>query len=372
MTSGQAQAATDPAVIDLREVDEIVERIGRQPEAVIPILQAIQARYRYLPREALRRVCQISEITPRQIAGVSTFYTQFRHSPVGEHTISVCHGTACHVKGAEQVTAALRRHLRIVADKDTDPQGLFTIDRVNCLGCCTLAPVMQIDGITYGHLSPDTVGDAVADFLELKRQGLVRPAVGAREQATDGLAEIRIGIGSCCVAGGSMQVRTALERAVRDYGAPAVVKPVGCVGMCHRTPLVEVCMPGQEPRLYAKVTADQAEGIIRQHFEPDGAGRRVLTALATAVDSLLDDRTREPVTRYSLDVRDAPVCDFLGPQRRIATEFSGALDPFDLGEYLDHGGFEALRTCLTERAPEQVIADISASGLRGRGGAGFP
>jgi NADH-quinone oxidoreductase subunit F len=73
--------------------------LGRRPEAVIPILQAIQAHYRYVPREALSRVCEISEITPAAITGVATFYTQFRHRPVGRHIIHVCHGTACHVKG---------------------------------------------------------------------------------------------------------------------------------------------------------------------------------------------------------------------------------------------------------------------------------
>ena len=75
--------------LDLSFVDETVQRLGRQPEAVIPILQAIQAHYRYVPREALGRVCEISQITPAAIAGVSTFYTQFRHRPVGRHMISV-------------------------------------------------------------------------------------------------------------------------------------------------------------------------------------------------------------------------------------------------------------------------------------------
>lgn len=358
--------------IDLREVDEIVDRIGRAPEAVIPILQAIQARYRYLPRAALWRVCQITEITPAQITGVATFYTQFRHDPVGEHTISVCHGTACHVKGAEQVTAALRRHLRITSGQDTDPQGLFTIQKVNCLGCCTLAPVLQIDGITYGHQSPDTVGETIQDFLELKRRGLLLPPVTDRVQPRPGLAEIRVGIGSCCVAGGSLQVREALEQAVREVGAPAVVKPVGCVGMCHRTPMVEIVKPGEPPHLYAKVTADQAGDIVRRHFPPRAVGRRVVTAISTAVERLLDDEAWQPVTRYAVDVRDQPVCGFLGPQVRIATEHSGALDPFSLEEYLRTGGFAALRRCLHERTPEEVIDEVKSSGLRGRGGAGFP
>ncbi len=372
MTPGPSQVTDQAPALDLREVEKIVERIGRRPEAVIPILQAIQGHFRYLPEEALRHVCQITDITPERIAGVSTFYTQFRHSPVGEHMISVCHGTACHVKGADQLTGALRRLLRITTGRDTDSDGLFTVEKVNCLGCCTLAPVLQIDGITYGHLTPDSVDETIKDFLQLKARGLVGPSVGAGQRAVPGLAEIRIGIGSCCVAGGSADVREALENAVRELAAPAVVKPVGCVGMCHRTPLVEVVVPGEEPHTYAKVTADQARDIVARHFVPTDTVRRITGALSVAVDRLLTDDAWEPVTRYSLDVRDGPVGDFLGPQRRIATEASGALDPFDLDEYLASGGFNALRTCVTERTPEQVIEAVQASGLRGRGGAGFP
>ncbi|MGD9496290.1 MAG: NAD(P)H-dependent oxidoreductase subunit E [Armatimonadota bacterium] len=357
--------------IDLSHVDRVVEEIGRDREAVIPILQALQAHYRYLPQEALERVCELTEITPAQIAGIASFYTQFRHRPVGEHLIRVCHGTACHVKGAEQVTEAIRRHLRIAPDQDTDNERLFTIERVACLGCCTLAPVMQIDGITYGHLTTATVADAVADFLELKRQGVLRPPAQPVEGRADGLAEIRIGIGSCCIAGGSMEVRAELERAVNELGAPAVVKPVGCVGMCHRTPLVEVVVPGAEPALYAKVRAEDAAGIVRRHFEPQGL-RKVRTMVTSALDRLLDDRTWTPVTRYALDVRDAPVCDFLGRQMHVATEHGGALDPFDIDEYIAGGGFEALRKAVTEMTPAEVIEEIKASGLRGRGGAGFP
>lgn len=357
--------------VDLEFVDRVVEEIGRDREAVIPILQALQAHYRYLPPEALRRVCALTEITPAQIEGVASFYAQFRHRPVGEHLIRVCHGTACHVKGAEQVTEAIRRHLKIEADEDTDADGRFTIEPVACLGCCTLAPVMQIDGVTYGHLTRDSAAEAIDDFLELKRRGYLRPTAQPAEGRADGLAEIRIGIGSCCIAGGSLDVRTELERAVNDLGAPAVVKPVGCVGMCHRTPLVEIMAPGQEPALYAKVRAEDARAIVQRHFEPRGA-RRLRAAVTGALDRLLDDRSWTPVTRYALDVRDGPVGDFLGRQVHIATEHGGALDPFDLEDYLAGGGFLALERALTEMAPEEVIADVKASGLRGRGGAGFP
>jgi NADH:ubiquinone oxidoreductase subunit E len=139
---------------DLAFVDEAVERFGRGREAAIPILQGIQSHYRYLPDEALARVCELTEITPAQIAGTSSFYAQFRRSPVGRYVVRVCHGTACHVAGAEHITQELRRHLEIPPGEDTDPRRRFTIDTVACLGCCSLAPVMMVEEETAGHLTP--------------------------------------------------------------------------------------------------------------------------------------------------------------------------------------------------------------------------
>jgi NADH:ubiquinone oxidoreductase subunit E len=144
-------------------VEELVEQFGRSKEAAIPILQAIQRHYRYLPDDVLRRVCELTEITPAQIAGTSSFYGQFRRSPVGEHVIRVCHGTACHVAGARHVTDELCRYLRIPEGADTDPDRQFTIEEVACLGCCSLAPVLMVDGHTAGRLTPATACEALKE-----------------------------------------------------------------------------------------------------------------------------------------------------------------------------------------------------------------
>jgi NADH:ubiquinone oxidoreductase subunit E len=149
-------AAADTAApqVDLSFVDDLVAAEGRSKEAAIPILQAIQSHYRYLPDEALRRVCELTEVTPAQIAGTSSFYARFRRSPVGDHIVRVCHGTACHVAGARQITEELRRQLHIPEGADTDPSRRFTIDEVACLGCCSLAPVLMVDEQTAGRLTP--------------------------------------------------------------------------------------------------------------------------------------------------------------------------------------------------------------------------
>jgi NADH-quinone oxidoreductase subunit F len=319
----------------------------------------------------LRQVCERTDITPASIAGVSTFYSQFRHKPVGRHIISICHGTACHVKGAELIHETLRRHLAIPAGEETDPTGTFTLERVACLGCCTLAPVMKIDAVTYGHLTPETVPRAVQDFLALEKQQVVPRQFEPAGMAAEGLTEIRIGVGSCCVAGGSQAVRQELENEVRKLGGAAVIKPVGCVGMCHQTPLVEIITPHGEPVTYTKVQPSEAARLVRYHLTPQGLLRRLRTGLTTVMEQLLTDEVWEPVNRYALDIRDAPVCSFLGKQHRIATEWCGAIDPLDLDEYCAHGGMAALTACLAQAAPESIIHTITQSGLRGRGGAGF-
>jgi NADH:ubiquinone oxidoreductase subunit E len=147
--------------LDLTFVDHLVSQIGRGKEAAIPLLQAIQTHYRYLPDDALRRICELTEITPAEIAGTSSFYGQFRRSPVGEHIVRVCHGTACHVSGARQITEELRRYLTIPDGEDTDAARMFTLDEVACLGCCSLAPVLMVDGRTAGKLTPASACEAL-------------------------------------------------------------------------------------------------------------------------------------------------------------------------------------------------------------------
>ena len=159
-------ANASPPPIDLFFVDELVAREGRGKEAAIILLQAIQSHYRYLPDEALHRLCELTEITPAEVAGTSSFYGQFRRSPVGKHVVRVCHGTACHVAGARQITEELRRYLKIPEGADTDAERLFTVDEVACLGCCSLAPVLTVDGHTSGRLTPATACHALAPFAE--------------------------------------------------------------------------------------------------------------------------------------------------------------------------------------------------------------
>jgi NADH:ubiquinone oxidoreductase subunit E len=160
------QAFSTPPPSDLTFIDGLVANHGPSKENAIVFLQAIQNHYRYLPDEAIRRLSELTGITPAQLAGTSSFYGQFRRTPTGKHTVRVCHGTACHVAGARQITDELRRYLAIPDGDDTDAARMFTIGEVACLGCCSLAPVLIVDGHTAGRLTPSSASAALAHVEE--------------------------------------------------------------------------------------------------------------------------------------------------------------------------------------------------------------
>ena len=384
---------------DLTFVDETVSRVGRTPDSVIPILQAMQDHYGYLPPDALTRVCDLTAITPAAVTGVSSFYDMFRLKPVGRHVVRVCHGTACHVTGAERVEDALRRHLHIEPGKDTDEQGLFTIEPVACLGCCTLAPVVRIGETTSGHVLTERTSQIITDYLAGEK--LSKSARSTEELAnhSNRKATINVGLGSCCMAKGSDRLFHALRQSVEKTGADASIKRVGCVGMCHRTPMIEVVTPGKPRAVYAGLNEAAAHNLVLQHFRPQSVLHRLAYVWNRAVDTLLLNQVGDPIKQAALNTHEQPVEAFLKPQVHVATEHFGEMDPLDLDEYVGHGGFSALARCLgiqmgevpgavtaasgarpvpseSEKSsaalsPEQLIELIEQSGLRGRGGAGF-
>jgi len=141
------------ATVDPELVRKWISDIGTDSTAAVPLLQAIQAEYRYLPRKAMDLVVGNTSITASQLFGVATFYAQFRLRPVGRHMIKVCHGTACHVSGAHRVDTAIRQILELrEPDEDTASNGSYTMEKVACIGCCSLAPVMLIGEEAFPHL----------------------------------------------------------------------------------------------------------------------------------------------------------------------------------------------------------------------------
>lgn len=138
--------------VSLDGLSKIIEPYKKKPGSLIPILQKTQELFGYLPREAFLKIASETGIELSDMYGVATFYAQFRLNPVGKNIVKVCHGTACHVQDADEITEALEEALKI-KDGETSDDGLFTLESVACLGCCSLAPVMMIGDETYGKLT---------------------------------------------------------------------------------------------------------------------------------------------------------------------------------------------------------------------------
>ncbi|MEI6885100.1 MAG: NAD(P)H-dependent oxidoreductase subunit E [Bacteroidota bacterium] len=351
-------------------VDRIILRRGTSEAAVIPILQDIQQEFSYLPVDALKYTCEVTEISQSRIESVASFYSQFRRKRSGEHIISVCTGTACHVKGALLVYDAIRREMKLNANEDTDASGVFTIEKVACLGCCTLAPVVRIDQVTYGHVMPETAGEILTDFLKRGKQTLKAGSAAAPSSAVKG--EIRIGLGSCCIASGSQEVKAELDKTVAEAGLQVDVKQVGCVGICNQVPILEIVKPGENTAFYAHIKPEEVKQVVLSHFKPEGTYRKIRSRVVNLFENMMADEAPRSVQKYMFEQRDTPLSDFLGPQLNIATENRGIVRPCDITEYRNAGGFAALKKCLETMSPQEVIDEIKASGLRGRGGAGFP
>lgn len=140
--------------LDFTELDTYLDTLPTTRGMTIGMLQKVQAIYGYLPREAIAHLAAHTGMSESKLYGVATFYAQFRMVPTGRHLIMLCQGTACHVNGADTIERAICDELNIQNGGTTEDR-VFTLQTVACLGCCSLAPVMMIDGETYANLTPE-------------------------------------------------------------------------------------------------------------------------------------------------------------------------------------------------------------------------
>ncbi len=141
----------------------IVKKYTDQKGALIPILQEIQDNFGYISKETIETISKNSKYAESDIFGVVTFYSQFKSEKSGVHNIKICQGTACHVNNADTVQDVIFKELKL-KDYGTTPDNKFTVEHVACLGCCSLAPVMMIDGEVYGKLTPDNIRKILKSF----------------------------------------------------------------------------------------------------------------------------------------------------------------------------------------------------------------
>jgi NADH:ubiquinone oxidoreductase subunit F (NADH-binding)/NADH:ubiquinone oxidoreductase subunit E/NAD-dependent dihydropyrimidine dehydrogenase PreA subunit len=368
-------------------VDAIVDRYGADKQFSLAILQDTQRVYNYLPRQALDHIAERLCVSRGEIYRLATFFTAFSLRAKGEYVCKVCLGTACHVLGSPRLLEALERELGIKAG-ETTPDGKFTLEAVRCLGACALAPVLVVNEEPHGHMTPDKVAKLIAD-LSAKEPGGAQPSVSAdlpivsseeieckrskledmgsletlmaRLQKDLGRVEagttITVGMGTCGISAGAREVVRAIQSELSAREIDAQVRAVGCIGMCHMEPLVDIQM-GDGPRVtYVNVTPKKAQRIIEEHV----VGGQAIDEWAFGE---IASGEESGVCCYG----DTP---FYGKQLRYVMRNCGMIDPRTIEEYIAVGGYQALGKVLLSLTAEEIIEEVKKSGLRGRGGAGF-
>ena len=346
----------------------LIERVGTTRDKAIPLLQAIQQEFNYLPADALDCVYERTDIDRAQLLSVATFYSQFRMAPYGQHVIKVCIGTACHVKGASRVYDAFVRELKLPEGTVTTADGRYSIEKVACLGCCALAPVVQIDDKIFGHVQPGKVREVLDEFESM----IAATKLQHTEQEAEIQGEVRLGMENCCQASGTAEVYTAVTEASRALGIHVRLKPISCVGACNQVPLIDVVTREGRMFRYPNIKPEEVKEILLHHFKPASKLKRLRNAVLNQIDTFHTDQTWNNSLWIPEEVRTQKVNTFLEGQCRISTEGYGHLNPLDVDEYISLGGFEALKKALTAISRKDVIGEVLKSGLRGRGGGGFP
>ena len=149
--------------MDKERIDQLIDDHHGEPSSLIQVLLEIQAENRWLPKEVLEKVSKKLQVPLSRIQHIITFYKAFSLVPKGRHEIHICMGTACHVRGAPRVLDTVQ-DLTGIKPGETDEDLKFTLETVNCLGCCALGPVVEVDGKHHGKVAPAEIGDVLKNY----------------------------------------------------------------------------------------------------------------------------------------------------------------------------------------------------------------
>ena len=149
------------------EMDDLLRGFGREQKELTQILHQVQAEYGYIPPQAIRRVAEHLNTSENEVYGVLTFYKAFRLQPRGKHLVTVCQGTSCHVRGGARVFDEMKKELG-VEPGETTPDRMFSLETVNCLGCCAIGPTVVVNGTYYSQVSVEDVHSIIAEYRKRK------------------------------------------------------------------------------------------------------------------------------------------------------------------------------------------------------------
>jgi NADH:ubiquinone oxidoreductase subunit F (NADH-binding)/NADH:ubiquinone oxidoreductase subunit E len=382
-------------VAESARVNEIIEAAGAKRTQLVGILHDLQGEFGYLPSHALAQISERLEIPLQQIYGVATFYKAFSLRPKGRHGIHVCLGTACHVLGAANILDRFSRELGIGPGETTSDM-MFSLESVRCVGACSLAPVVVIGSQTRGRVRQDEVPGLIARFRKagaqergsrstehgarstesrVERRGSGRSSRAAKRKIRtredlDKIArvgcstlwpeklKVQVSTATCGLSAGAKEVLEAVRHCKSENAVEISVATTGCLGWCQREPIIALQAPHGPRVIYGDVGPEDVAKIVESHIAGQFYGDKLLGVEATAGES-------QGAPAFSDN-------EFYKPQVRIALRNCGLIDPDSIEEYIARGGYRSLHRVVTEMRPEEVIDEVKRSGLRGRGGGGFP
>ena len=314
---------------DDHRVSEVIDAACRQAGPLLPVLRALQEAFGYVDPRAVPLVAEALNVSRAEVHGVLTFYADLRTEPPGASVVRICRAEACQAAGAEGLVAHACERLGIGLGATT-PDGAVTLEQAFCLGNCALGPSVMLDGRVVGRVGADR-------FDELIRSGLPEAAVAP----TSGSVTVYVPADTAARAAGADAVAAALAAAA---GSRVRLVRNGSRGMLWLEPLVEVDVAGRRIA-YGPVAPDDVPGLL---------------------DAGLLDGGEHP-----LRLGPTEEIPWLARQQRVTFSRVGVVDPTSTADYEAHGGLAGLRRALAME-PAAVVAAVTESGLRGRGGAGFP
>ncbi|RLD16278.1 MAG: NADH-quinone oxidoreductase subunit F [Caldiserica bacterium] len=264
--------------------------------------------------------------------GVATFYHGFFLEKRGKHIISICQGTACHVKGGENILNAVKEILGIDIG-ETTPDGRFTLQRVACLGCCSIAPVAVIDDKIIGNCTVDKIKRLIEKIKEEKK---IEEETFEKEKIDIKGVKFYVGLSSCGIARGADKIYKFLKSKNLN------VEKTGCSGNCYVEPVVEIEMNGKRI-MYSNVDIKKIKKILNE----------------------IKETKKHPEEGRFLDY------SFFSLQKRQVLSLIGKINPEKIKDYIKNGGYSAWEKA-KKMKPMEIIEILKKSNLRGRGGAGFP
>ncbi|MCL4313602.1 MAG: NAD(P)H-dependent oxidoreductase subunit E [Actinobacteria bacterium] len=354
-----------------QQLAEIVNRYPQKESQLLPLLQDVQREFGYIDDPAIELIANHLNISQAEVFGVITFYNDFRREPGGDCRVRICRAEACQSMGAETLITHAKATLGLEFGETTS-DGRISLDQVFCLGNCALAPTVMIDGRVIGRVDPERFDHLLA---RLSRQ----PSIpgNLRSRTPDGLdryssqlsasvsskiavltelairsgsessepIEVFIPSDSAACSMGADEVATAIEKLASATGENVKIVRTGSRGMLWLEPLVEVMTE---------------------------AGRIAYGPVAVSdVPTLLSSGFLEGARNHRLCLGSPDELPFLANQTRISFGRVGVNDPLSFEEFAAHGGLTGLTSAL-EMSQEDIVTEITKSGLRGRGGAGFP